>query len=320
MADQVEQVEETTTAPATSPDQAAELDDFLIDVSAPPVIADEPAITAEQAEANRLAGRERDEKGRLLPKKYEHDPLILEMASEFGITADEAASMKPDEMSATVRRMRRFAATTRRDEPQQTPGPRQQIETPVEEPIDLGIDESAYDPAFVALMKNQIKEKRDLQKKLDQITGHLQQQSQQQMYNEATRVFEALPSVFGAGVVEPGTAEFAKRRATWQEAADDKSNLPFAQKIKIAAVKLGYAATGKTQKPANPYAEEQIAADTKRWNDAALGLPSNRTGASDAIPLGPKKAAASVAAKMEAWAKEASGAGTEQDILDGFPD
>ena len=234
-----------------------------------------------------------------------HSKRLLRMATDLGMAAEEIASLSPDELDDEVYHRTREAAILARENrradtieargapaPAASPPP---ASPAAPENIDLGLDESQYDPGLLKIMKDQAKELKRLQ-------GELQHVRQREVACEQESTEEAIDRVFGElgasyePVIGKGRgqelradgAEFGRRIAIINEAS--RLAGPKATRNQVIA-KIGAAAKSlfaglatapspPTTPPVTPATEATPAAILEQrrqdWNGAGLAKPTNR--------------------------------------------
>jgi hypothetical protein len=275
----------TEVAVATAP-QANLLDayEFGEDESA---AATSPAATAPEGDGQ--SRRERDDKGRFLPKPpaTKHSPLLLKRAKDLGLSEEDLAEYSPSELKDHLRELAWDRMLERQakilEERWQGPQPAVhggptggQDVPPAAAPdtdLDVGLDPEQFTPEVIGAFKSLKKQNLDLQRRLEALEHGQQAQAQQTFEVRADRVFAKFPNIFGEGrgFELQGTPEYARRVAVIEQVQRmQKEPGSLEQKLSRAALILYPQLTERKPEPKRP------GHSVDEWNDGALAKPTNR--------------------------------------------
>lgn len=161
-----------------------------------------------------------------------HLSVYRQLAKREGYEDDEVAAMTADELYRVARMASRKAASDAKPSTRQSesvaPVSVAKPEPQSEPEIDLGwgeeevdgvltkLSDKNYDPGLVRVLKNIVKENRELRNIVQGIGGHLHAQEQNKVFDEIDTLFSQRPELFGSGSrsdIESGSPEHAKRVA-----------------------------------------------------------------------------------------------------------
>ncbi len=269
-----------------------------------------------------------------------HSARLTRLATNLGMTQAEINGYSPDELlretqAAQIEFAHVATINRNRESVEQFNRAPKPPEPPVEEPIDLGLgeDEAEFDPRLIGVMKNIVKQNRDLQKELKETQGRIVAREAETVYDHLDRRFSEKANIFGQGrrgEVQRQSREF-KRRAAFVEILKGMQDKPGSldQKFDFVYDALyGTDPAPTTEPPVEPAPEPEPPKPTpprhpdtgrftaQEWNDAALARPTQRRGSQE--PKGPNRAVKAVAAKMrENGTLDEFGGGVEEQ---GLPD
>ncbi len=269
-----------------------------------PISSQKPAV-AEQPPAS--PSRPRNPDGTF---KAAHSPRLSRMATDMGMTQAEIDELNPDALEAVVeqeyRRARAESAAQRTQkgvldavEPGDSPP---EVPPAKPEEIDLGIDESQWDPTIVGLFKSQAQKIASLEARLNAVQGHQQAQVNASLTERADAVF-GQHELLGKGKyheLTPDSPEMQRRNAVAMLVRADKSRLSLEQKLTKAIETLFPGA-------AAPTAPTKASPTPEEWAEAGLARPTQRNGSPE--PKGPKRAKQAVAAILR---EQRGGQGDEE--------
>jgi hypothetical protein len=305
--DQVPQAETPATPEPEAPRQESLVDQYEFDTDPEPTPEPEspapspsaaPATSGTPVEAKAQPAPEEQ------PQPKKHPEALALLAADLGISQDEIDAATSDGLAMAIRHVMR--ANAQKTEPK--------AEAEAEPDIDLGLDESQYEPGLIGAMKKlareSAKEIKALKEELGQVRESEKARVSQENARRVDRVFESLgpdfESHFGKGPgleLAPESAELARRVSVLNFARQMKGDKPFDQKVKTAAGLLFPAAP----KPTPPAADiEKILKDRQgEWQNGGVAKPTHRD--TKELPKGPSKA-------KQTFMREAKAAGLVEDV------
>ncbi len=216
------------------------------------------------------------------------------------------------EMQAELQHRQEVARFQSLDRP--APPPLPKAEAPADDDA-LGIDEEAYDPAFVKLLKEQRKEIKELKSKLTDAEKREQARAARTLEEQIDLAFESLgpeyERYFGTGpIADLAEPERKRRLAAFQTAAVDlKSVTPakLKKQLREAADTLYPPAPQPATDPKKDAGAYAPPTNGKRitpeqWDRAATAPPTQRRGAPE--PAGEHKAKQNLERKLQEAAGE----------------
>lgn len=248
------------------------------------------------------------------PASPQHDPRWVAMARGIGFSDARLASIPPDRLPDIVQAV--FEQRQEWEKNQAKPQPPAPA-TPAPEPEFAipGLDESKWDPELVAPIKKVLADQAKRQKELDERIAALNKMTEQQRTAQLERELDAFyatnEKVYGKGDLNTTS----RTQPSWMrrlQVAGLVLNQGYTPAQAHAAVfgDLDGSPAPSTPPPAatrppapppapvapGPTPQEVAAELSKRWNDAGLQPPTQRT---RELPKGRDKAIASVSAILE---------------------
>lgn len=292
------QVETTATPEAPPPSQESLVDQYEFDTDPEPTPEPETPAPPPSA-ATATSGPPAEAKDSPAPEeqpqeaaKPNHPEALVRLAEDLGISSEEIETSSPEGLALAIRHI--FRTTTAKQ-------PEPKAETPEPEPeIDLGLDESQYEPGLIGAMK---KLARENAKELKAVTAKLEEYEKREQARDIEEknrridgAFESLgpdfEAHFGKGSArELGreSPELARRFAVLSFANQMKGDAPLEKKLQKAA-NLLYQPSPKQQATTPPAAEvEKILAQRRgEWAEGGVARPTHRE--SKELPKGPTRA------------------------------
>lgn len=234
------------------------------------------------------------------PAKHTHPRDLERMAIAYGLTDQEIEATPTPALQAKVVRLGEERKTAAQ-KPASPPPPA----VPEEEPVDLGIDESKYDPEVIGVLK---RIKRENKKEVKELRDKLEAREKQDVEgrrNAVHRRFEELcdaqPEKYGVtGKFEVGSAEFLRRQAVYNGlmALGQGATTLDADHAKIDAALFG-ARSQSPPPPASPPPPPAAGSNghnritPEQWNKGTVVKPTKVKGPEK--PKGPERATEYVA-------------------------
>jgi hypothetical protein len=214
--------------------------------------------------------------------KRPHPDRLLRTAAQIGISTEEIEEASTAELREMVRdaTLEKLAQQRSKDieaakRPPSTPAPEPAA------PVDLGIDESQYDPGLISLIKKQAEEIRQMRAQMGHMGGHIKRQAEESIATRFDAAFDGmnLEKDLGRGRPPEDSPEMARRQAIVAEAIRLAGNQDPNKVIGL----LGDAANKlfklKPAKAAPKPANGATRISPEEWAASGMARPTHREGA-----------------------------------------